>query len=40
MEKAGMSCEGTCREREFVKGPYRHMKLYAVLHREYRAGGL
>jgi ribosomal-protein-alanine N-acetyltransferase len=37
MEKAGMSYEGTLREREFIKGAYRDMKLYSILRREYRA---
>ncbi len=36
MEKAGMTCEGTLREREFIKGAYRDMKLYSILRREYR----
>jgi len=36
MEKAGMTYEGTLREREFVKGAYRDMKLYSVLRSEYR----
>jgi ribosomal-protein-alanine N-acetyltransferase len=36
MEKAGMNCEGTLREREFIKGAYRDMKLYSILRREYR----
>ncbi|MDP9454879.1 MAG: GNAT family N-acetyltransferase [Actinomycetota bacterium] len=31
MEKAGMSYEGTMRGREFLKGEYRDMKLYAIL---------
>ena len=35
MEKAGMTYEGTLREREFVKGAYRDMKLYSVLRSEY-----
>jgi [ribosomal protein S5]-alanine N-acetyltransferase len=37
MEKAGMTYEGTLREREFIKGAYRDMKLYSILKREYRA---
>lgn len=36
MHKAGMTCEGTLRRREFVKGAYRDMKLYAVLAGESR----
>jgi ribosomal-protein-alanine N-acetyltransferase len=36
MEKAGMTYEGTLREREFIKGAYRDMKLYSILRREYR----
>lgn len=36
MEKAGMTCEGTLREREFIKGAYRDMRLYSILRREYR----
>jgi [ribosomal protein S5]-alanine N-acetyltransferase len=36
MEKAGMTYEGTLREREFIKGAYRDMKLYSILGREYR----
>lgn len=36
MEKAGMTYEGTLREREFIKGAYRDMKLYSVLRTEYR----
>lgn len=35
MEKAGMAYEGTFREREFIKGAYRDMKLYSILRREY-----
>jgi ribosomal-protein-alanine N-acetyltransferase len=35
MEKAGMTYEGTLREREFIKGAYRDMKLYSILRREY-----
>ena len=31
MEKAGMDYEGTLRQREFMKGTYRDMKLYAIL---------
>lgn len=37
MEKAGMTCEGTLREREFIKGSYRDIKLYSILRREFIA---
>ena len=37
MEKAGMTYEGTLREREYVKGAYRDMKIYSILRREYRS---
>jgi ribosomal-protein-alanine N-acetyltransferase len=36
MEKAGMTYEGTLRQREYIKGAYRDMKHYAILRREYR----
>ena len=36
MERAGMTYEGTLRQREFLKGAYRDMKLYAILRGEYR----
>ncbi len=36
MEKAGMAYEGTLRQREFLKGAYRDMKLYAILRDEHR----
>jgi ribosomal-protein-alanine N-acetyltransferase len=36
MEKAGMTYEGTLRQREFIKGAYRNMKLYAILNSEHR----
>jgi [ribosomal protein S5]-alanine N-acetyltransferase len=36
MEKVGMTYEGTLREREFIKGAYRDMRLYSILRREYR----
>jgi ribosomal-protein-alanine N-acetyltransferase len=36
MEKVGMTWEGTLREREYIKGAYRDMKLYSILRREYR----
>ena len=36
MEKVGMTYEGTLRQREFIKGAYRDMKLYAILKSEYR----
>ena len=35
MEKAGMTYEGTLREREFIKGAYRDMKVYSILRSEY-----
>ena len=35
MEKAGMAYEGTLRQREFLKGAYRDMKLYAILKGEH-----
>ncbi len=35
MAKAGMLYEGTLRQREFIKGAYRDMKLYAILSSEY-----
>ena len=31
MEKAGMVYEGTLRQREYIKGAYRDIKLYATL---------
>ena len=31
MEKAGMFYEGTLRQREYIKGAYRDIKLYAIL---------
>ena len=34
MEKAGMSHEGTLRQREFLNGAYRDMKLYAILRKD------
>ena len=37
MEKAGMTYEGTMRGREFLKGEYRDMKLYAILKDDYRS---
>ena len=36
MEKAGMTYEGTVRQRERIKGAYRDIKLYAILKDEYR----
>ena len=36
MEKAGMTYKGTLRQREFIKGAYRDIKLYAILRSEYR----
>jgi [ribosomal protein S5]-alanine N-acetyltransferase len=35
MEKAGMTYEATFRQREFIKGEYRDMKVYSVLRREW-----
>jgi len=35
MEKAGMSHEGTLREREYIKGAYEDMKMYSILRSEY-----
>jgi RimJ/RimL family protein N-acetyltransferase len=35
MEKAGMTYEGTLRQREFIKGAYQDMKLYAILKSEF-----
>lgn len=35
MEKAGMTYEGTAREREFSKGAFRDVESYAILRREY-----
>ena len=31
MQKAGMAYEGTLRQREYIKGAYRDIKLYAIL---------
>jgi [ribosomal protein S5]-alanine N-acetyltransferase len=36
MEKAGMTHEGTLRQREVIKGAYRDMELYAILKGEFR----
>ena len=36
MEKAGMTYEGTLRQREVIKGAYRDMELYAILRGEFR----
>ena len=36
MQKAGMTREGTLREREHIKGQFRDMELYSILRREYR----
>lgn len=36
MEKAGMVHEATMRQREFLKGEYCDIKLYAILKDEYR----
>lgn len=35
MEKAGMRCEGTLRQRVFNKGRYSDVKLYAALRRDF-----
>jgi RimJ/RimL family protein N-acetyltransferase len=35
MEKAGMTHEGTLRQREYIKGAHRDMKLYAILKGEF-----
>jgi ribosomal-protein-alanine N-acetyltransferase len=35
MEKVGMAYEGTLRQREYIKGAYRDMKLYAILKEEF-----
>ncbi|HET7480658.1 MAG TPA: GNAT family N-acetyltransferase [Rubrobacteraceae bacterium] len=37
LEKAGMTCEGTLRERERIQGKLRDMKMYSILKREYLA---
>jgi ribosomal-protein-alanine N-acetyltransferase len=34
MEKAGMSHEGTLRDREYIKGSYKDMKVYSILRHE------
>ena len=36
IEKAGMAYEGTMRQREFFKGEYRDMKMYAILKDKHR----
>lgn len=36
MEKAGMTYEGTLRQREYIKGAYRDMKIYSILSSEFR----
>ena len=36
IEKAGMVYEGTLRQREFIKGTYQDMTLYAILKSEYQ----
>ena len=38
MEKAGMRYEGTLRQREYIKGAYRDIKLYAILKSEFARG--
>ena len=35
MEKAGMSYEGTLRQREVINGAYQDMNLYAILRKEH-----
>ena len=35
MEKAGMAYEGTLRQREYIKGAYRDIELYAILRGEF-----
>lgn len=37
LEKAGMTYEGTLREREKIQGELRNMKMYSILRREYLA---
>jgi [ribosomal protein S5]-alanine N-acetyltransferase len=37
MEKAGMTYEGTLREREFIKGTYQDIKVYSILRGEFTA---
>jgi [ribosomal protein S5]-alanine N-acetyltransferase len=37
MEKAGMTYEGIPREREYVKGAFRDIKLYSILRSEFTA---
>jgi ribosomal-protein-alanine N-acetyltransferase len=36
MEKAGMTHEGTLRQRELIKGAYRDIEVYAILREELR----
>jgi ribosomal-protein-alanine N-acetyltransferase len=36
MEKAGMTYEGTLRQRAFIKSAYRDMKIYSILSSELR----
>lgn len=36
MQKAGMTHEGTLRQREFIKGAYRDMEMYSILKGEHR----
>jgi ribosomal-protein-alanine N-acetyltransferase len=36
LQKAGMAYEGTLRQREYIKGAYRNIKLYAILKSEHR----
>lgn len=39
MEKAGMTYEGTLRERHFVQGAFISLRFYSILRREYEARG-
>lgn len=36
MEKAGMTHEGTLRQREYIKRAYRDMEIYSILSNEFR----
>ena len=37
MEKCGMKYEGTLREKVFIKGRFRTMKVYSILQKEWKA---
>lgn len=37
MQKAGMTYEGTLRQRERIKGEYRDMQMYSILRDEHRS---